>query len=191
MDFKLLTASSSAWLDAVMDDFDHFLLDHASCEKKASGMAISMISHYPDQPRLIEAMLNLALEELSHFRDVVSIILEKGLQPAADSKDPYIGALHKGMDQGKELYLMDRLLISSIVEARGAERFGLIAQALPKGKLKTFYEEITESEERHYLLFLNLAEEFYSQEMIRPRLEQLLDLEAELIRTLPARAALH
>ncbi len=36
------------WIGSVMADFDAFLLDHASAEKKASGMAMSMISHYPD-----------------------------------------------------------------------------------------------------------------------------------------------
>ena len=36
------------------------------------------------------------------------------------------------------MYLLDRLLIGSLVEARGCERFGLIAQALPDGPLKHF-----------------------------------------------------
>ncbi len=71
MDFTLRETSSVAWLETVMADFDSFLKDHASCEKKASGMAMSMISHYPDKPELITGMLNLAVEELSHFRDVM------------------------------------------------------------------------------------------------------------------------
>src|SRR6056300_424079 len=125
MDFTLKQVTSSAWLETVMADFDNFLLDHASCEKKASGMAISMLSHYPDKPELVREMLNLAVEELNHFRDVVRLILEK---------DQYIQRLHKAMDKGKEAYMLDRLLIASIVEARGAERFGIIAQALPEDK---------------------------------------------------------
>ena len=39
-----------------MADFDSFLLDHAAAEKKASGMAISMLSHYPDKVELVAAM---------------------------------------------------------------------------------------------------------------------------------------
>ena len=191
MDFSLQETTSRAWLDAVMADFDTFLLDHASCEKKASGMAISMISHYPDKPDLVKEMLNLAIEEMSHFRDVVRIILDRKLEPAADSKDEYVNRLHKAMDKGKEAYMLDRLLIASIVEARGAERFGMIAAELPQGKLKKFYQAITDSESRHYLLFLELAENYYKEAAISPRLNELLEIEAQIIRTLPHRAALH
>mgnify|MGYP006081793909 FL=1 len=191
MDFSLQESTSKAWLDAVMADFDSFLLDHASCEKKASGMAISMISHYPDKPDLVKEMLNLAIEEMSHFRDVVRIILDRQLEPAADGKDEYVNRLHKAMDKGKEAYMLDRLLIASIVEARGAERFGMIAAALAQGKLKKFYQAITDSESRHYQLFLNLAEIYYEETAITPRLNELLDIEAQIIRTLPFRAALH
>jgi tRNA-(ms[2]io[6]A)-hydroxylase len=191
MDYSLKVKTSSAWLDTVMADFDTFLLDHASCEKKASGMAMSMISHYPDKPRLIREMLNLAVEELSHFRDVVRLILDQGLQTSADTKDEYINQLHKSMDQGKDAYLLDRLLIASIVEARGAERFGLIADALPEGRLKNFYRAITDSESRHYRLFLDLAREYFPDDTILPRLEDLLTVEAGIIRNLPVKAALH
>ncbi|MGA1741888.1 MAG: tRNA-(ms[2]io[6]A)-hydroxylase [Pseudohongiellaceae bacterium] len=191
MDFKLKQHSQQSWLDAVLGDFDQFLVDHASCEKKASGMAISMISHYPDKPILVKAMLDLAIEELAHFRDVMALLLERGLQSGSDQKDPYVNHLHKAMDQGAEAYLLDRLLIASIVEARGAERFGMIAKALPDGRLKTFYQSITESENQHYKLFLSLAEQYCETNLILPRLQQLLEIEADIIQQLPDRPALH
>lgn len=191
MDFTLRETSSVAWLETVMADFDSFLKDHASCEKKASGMAMSMISHYPDKPELITGMLNLAVEELSHFRDVMRLILDRDLEPAADARDEYVNSLHRAMDQGKDAYLLDRLLIASIVEARGAERFTMIAEALPKGKLKNFYSAISDSEARHYQLFLSLAEQYFPEEKISPRLEALLNIEADIIRRLPLKPALH
>ncbi len=191
MDFTLRAQTSVEWLETVLGDFDTFLKDHASCEKKASGMAISMISHYPDRPVLVREMLSLAVEELSHFRDVVRLLLDRGLEPAGDARDKYINQLHKAMDQGKEAYLLDRLLIASIVEARGAERFGLIADALDKGKLRNFYRAITDSESRHYQLFLDLAEEYFPKPTIIERLDQLLDTEATILRSLPLKAALH
>ena len=191
MDFELHCPSSQTWLNAVMSDFDSFLLDHASCEKKASGMAMSMISHYPDKPDLIREMLKLAVEEMSHFRDVMRIILEKNLTPTADIKDEYINRLHQTMDQGKDAYLLDRLLIGSIVEARGAERFGMIANALSEGKLKKFYQAITDSESRHYLLFLKLAKQYFPENRVNDRLEQLLELEARIVDSLPVKAQLH
>jgi len=191
MDFSLKVPTSQAWLDTVLADFDTFLADHASCEKKASGMAMSMISHYPDRPELITNMLNLAIEELSHFRDVMRLILERDLQPSADQKDEYVNRLHQAMDQGKEAYLLDRLLIASIVEARGAERFGMIAGEVVEPRLKKFYQAITDSEARHYQMFLDLAELYFPAERITPRLEQLLEIEADIIRTLPMKPALH
>ncbi|MAM71042.1 MAG: tRNA-(ms[2]io[6]A)-hydroxylase [Gammaproteobacteria bacterium] len=191
LDFNLREASPQGWLDSVLSDFDQFLVDHASCEKKASGMAMSMISHYPDKPVLVKAMLNLALEELAHFRDVMEILLDKGLQAGADSKDEYVNRLLHTMNRGSEAYLLDRLLIASIIEARGAERFGMIAEALPAGGLKTFYENISASEARHYLLFLQLAEQHCDVAELESRLEELLDIEAEIMRSLPLRAALH
>jgi tRNA-(ms[2]io[6]A)-hydroxylase len=191
IDFKLKYNSSQSWLKTVLGDFDQFLVDHASCEKKASGMAVSMISHYPDKPILVKAMLDLAIEELSHFRDVMDLLISRGLQSGADEKDPYVNQLHKAMDQGSEAYLLDRLLIASIVEARGAERFGMIANALPDGPLKTFYNSITESENQHYQLFLSLAEQHCDPAKIPSRLVDLLDIEANIVKHLPDRPALH
>lgn len=191
MDFVLKEPTPQAWLDTVLADFDAFLLDHASCEKKASGMAMSMISHYPDKPELITEMLHLAVEELSHFRDVVRLILDRNLQPGADTRDEYVNRLHAAMDQGKDAYLLDRLLIASIVEARGAERFGLIAGALTDPRLQKFYQAISDSESRHYHLFLVLAARYFPADRIRARLDVLLDIEAGILRSLPLKPALH
>jgi tRNA-(ms[2]io[6]A)-hydroxylase len=191
MTLELLSASSSAWLDTVLADFDTFLCDHASCEKKASGMAMSLIAHYPDKPVLIRAMLNLAVEELSHFREVMRHLLDKGLTPTKDTRDHYVNQLQALMDQGKHMYLLDRLLIGAIVEARGAERFGLVAEALPVGRLKNFYAGITDSESRHYQVFLELAAQYYPEDTIKARLPVLLQHEDSILAQLPLKAALH
>ena len=188
---ELKCASPDAWLQTVLADFDTFLIDHASCEKKASGMAMSILSHYPDKPVLIREMLNLAVEELSHFRDVMRLVLERQLTPTPDTPDEYVNQLRKHMDQGKEGYLLDRLLVGAIVEARGAERFGLIAAGLPDERLKKFYQGITDSESRHYVLFLTLAEQLCDPALIAPRLDTLLNAEARIISSLPFKAALH
>lgn len=189
--YQLRQPSPIEWLETVLNNFDEFLIDHAAAEKKASGMATSMLSHYPDKPELVEAMCELALEEMLHFRDVVKLLHERGLQLAADSKDHYINEFRKHLRKGTAVYFLDRLLIGSIVEARGAERFGLIADALPEGKLKKFYLAITESERRHDDLFLKFAYEYFEREAVDARLDELLDIEASIIRSLPIIAALH
>lgn len=174
-----------------MSDFDSFLLDHAAAEKKASGMAMSMLSHYPDRIELVVAMADLAIEELSHYREVVKWIHQRGLITAADKKDQYIILFRKTIRKESEAYLLDRLLTASIIEARGAERFSLVAQALDNAPLKAFYQSIARSEERHYTLFLDLAKTYIDNAVVDQRWCELLDLEAEIVKGLPIQAALH
>ena len=174
-----------------MEDFDSFLLDHAAAEKKASGMAISMLSHYPDRTELVAAMADLAVEELSHYREVVKWIHQRGLITAADEKDPYVLAFRESIRQGRDVYLLDRLLTASIIEARGAERFALVAEALEPGPLKKFYRSIARSEDRHFELFLDLANQYLDRNVVDQRWDELLNIEAGIVAELPIRAALH
>ena len=108
-----------------------------------------------------------------------------------DEKDHYVNALRRNIRHGEPHYLMDRLLIAGIVEARGAERFGLIAEALPKGELKRFYQSITRSELAHEGLFLKLARQYFDSAEVRTRLDELLEAEAAVVIELPFRLALH
>jgi tRNA-(ms[2]io[6]A)-hydroxylase len=190
-DSPLRYATPNAWTDAVLADFDSFLLDHATAEKKASGMAISMLSHYPDRTDLVTAMADLAIEELTHYREVLKWIHLRGLTIAPDQKDPYVVAFRASIRQGREAYLLDRLLTASIIEARGAERFALVAGALEVGPLKKFYQSIARSEERHFELFLGLAKQYVAHDTIVQRWHELLDIEAAIVAGLPLRAALH
>ncbi|HKD12502.1 MAG TPA: tRNA-(ms[2]io[6]A)-hydroxylase [Thermoanaerobaculia bacterium] len=179
------------WIECVLRDFDSFLLDHAACERKASGTAMNLVSHYPDRRELVAAMIELAQEELSHFARVYERIAERGLTLAPDSKDPYVGRLSREFRQGSGAYFLDRLLVGGIVEARGCERFGIVAETLPEGSMKEFYRDIASSEARHRGLFLRLARVYFPEEEIAPRLEELLDIEARVIRQLPLRSAVH
>lgn len=181
----------SRWAQNIVDNFDRFLLDHAAAEKKASGMAMSMVSHYPDKAELVDTMTDLAIEELSHFREVLKLIHARGLQLGPDTRDQYVIDFRKSIRKGSELYLMDRLLIGGIIEARGAERFGLVAGALPAGKLKNFYQAITRSERRHFDTFVNLAYLYLERDAVDARLDELLDIEASLAQALPFTPALH
>lgn len=189
--FKLAYQTPPQWVTAVLADFDAFLLDHAAAEKKASGMAISMLSHYPDRVELVAAMADLAVEEMTHYREVVKIIHSRGKITASDEKDAYVNEFRKALRKGSDLYFLDRLLVGGIIEARGAERFGLVAQALPEGQLKTFYTAITRSEERHLGLMFELAYRYFDNAIVDDRLQQLAAIEADIIASQPMRAALH
>ena len=180
-----------SWALTVLDDFNTFLNDHAAAEKKASGMALSMALHYNDKADIVAAMIDLAVEELDHFRSVVKLLHQRNINLARDEKDLYVNSLRQQVRNGKEDYFLDRLLLGAVIEARGAERFGLIADALPAGELKDFYIAIRASEERHNSLFIQLAGNHFSELKINARLDQLLAFEAKLVASLPDRAALH
>ena len=179
------------WIKVVIQEFDLFLKDHASCEKKASGMAMSMASHYPDRPRLLNAMIDLAVEELNHYREVVRILIGRDQQPGPDTKDHYVLELNKLVRKGKEYFLLDRLLIAALVERRGAERFRIISEHVREPNLKKFYTSITQSEDRHWRLFLNLANEYFSEEEITDQFFLLASKENIIMQGLPIKPALH
>jgi tRNA-(ms[2]io[6]A)-hydroxylase len=186
-----LLPSPEAWVDTVLQDFETFLQDHASAEKKASGMALSMASHYPDRLDLVSAMVDLAVEELNHYREVMRILLGRKIAPRADRKDAYVTQLNKQVRKDAEYFLLDRLLVAAVVERRGAERFGLIAEHITDPAMKKFYAAITASEERHWQLFVQLAWDHCAVDEIEPRFNQLADYENNLVSTLPVAATLH
>lgn len=188
---KLGYHTPDQWTQAVLADFDSFLLDHAAAEKKAAGMAISMLSHYPDRVELVAAMAELAVEEMTHYREVVKLIHQRGQLTTKDEKDPYVNQFRAALRKSSDGYFLDRLLIGGIIEARGAERFGLIAAALPAGNLKNFYRSITRSEQRHLGVMVDLAYRYFDAAQVDPRLSELLAIEAKIVAGLPYRAALH
>lgn len=189
--FELKYKTPFEWTESVLADFDQFLQDHAAAEKKASGMAVSMLSHYPDRKNLVRAMADLAIEELIHFKQVLKIMQAKGVQLANDQKDPYVKEIRKVFRNGQDVFFLDRLLVAAVIEARGHERFALVGEALPAGKEKDFYVTIAKSEEKHKNLFIELAYEYFEKAEVDHRLEEILTEEANICRQLPFRAALH
>jgi tRNA-(ms[2]io[6]A)-hydroxylase len=188
---RLGVKTSPEWLTVVLSDFDHFLIDHALCERKASALAMSLVAHYPDKTELVTAMVALAIEELEHFRQVFELIKERKLLLIADGKDDYVNRLRSLIRKPSDEYFLDRLLIASIIEGRGTERFELVAKGLTDPKLQGFYMEFWRAEARHHGLFLRLAKIYYPALEVDRRYEYLLAEEAKIITSLPLRAAVH
>ncbi len=191
MMFELKYNTPFEWTEVVLADFDRFLQDHAAAEKKASGMAMSMLSHYPDRKKLVRAMADLAIEELIHFKEVLKILEARNVTLGKDEKDLYIKQIREVFRNGKDVFFLDRLLVAGVIEARGHERFSLVGQALPEGPEKTFYQEIAASEEKHKFLFVELAYLYFDKDEVDQRLEEILVAEAKICENLPFRAALH
>lgn len=187
----LKAKTPAAWAAKALADFDSFLLDHASCERKASAVGMSMVAHYPDRTEMIEPMIQFAREELEHFHQVYRVIEKRGLQLTSDTKDEYVNLLLKHVRPESEDRFLDRLLISGIIEARGTERMGLVADALSEPALKNLYVRLTRAEDRHKDFFVRMALLYFSNDEVSSRLDELLDAESEIIEQLPPRNALH
>ncbi len=187
----LKCATDPAWVQTILNDFDAFLADHANCERKASALAMSLIVRYPDRTRIIPELISIAREELQHFEQVYDLMRERGVPLLKDSPDPYVNALIKLMRHGYDDRFIDQLLVSSVVESRGAERFRIIAEALTDEKLKTFYDDLWKAELKHGHQFVAMALEYYESELIYPRLDELMEAEAAIIGQLEWRASLH
>jgi len=188
---RLRAPTPAGWLAAVLGDFGAFLLDHAACERKASASAMAFVAHYPDRRALVEGCLALAQEELAHFEAVWRRLDARGLTLAADTRSPYMERLSKEFRKGSDAYFLDRLLCAGIAEARGGERFGLVAGGLPPGEDRDFYREIARAEVRHQDLYLRLAGLYFAAPAVEARLDSLLAVEAGIVADLPVRPALY
>lgn len=180
------------WAKNAIKDLPSFLRDHADCERKASSMAMSFVAKAPDKKEIIPELIDTAIEELEHFQSVYEIMERMGvLLPHKIEKDPYIEALMKLTRTAPEDRLIDRLLLASIIETRGAERFRLISEAIEDEELKGFYKKLWTSEANHGNIFVKMALNYRPKEEIYDRLNALNIEEGKICEKLPWRHAVH
>ncbi len=192
LNLDIKTPSKQEWVDAVMADFDSFLQDHADCERKASSMAMSLVAKYPDRKEILPELIATGIEELEHFQQVYEIMESRGISlNHSIGGDPYVQALVKKCHSGILERFLDRLLIASVVETRGAERFRLVSEALTDPELKRFYKLLWASEAKHGHIFVKMALNYFDEEKVYDRLRYWVDVESEIIEGLDIRAALH
>jgi len=190
---ELAVPSSQAWLDTVMNDFDSFLQDHADCERKASAMAMSFVAKYPDRHEIIPELIETGIEELEHFQQVYKLMQQRGVSLAPEmAPDMYIKQLmslgHGGTPQTR---FRDRLLLASLIECRGCERFKLVSEAQEDAELSRFYKVLWASEAKHSHIFIHMATRYFEETEVLSRLDELIEAESRIIGELPLRAALH
>ncbi len=188
---ELRVATRPEWVAAVRADLPAFLRDHAACERKAAAFVTHLIAHYPDVPWLVRPMIAVAREELQHFADVHKVMTARGIIPGPDEKDVYVRALTARPFTPGYSGLGQRLLVAGVIEARGAERFGLLAQGLAGEGLGAFYTKLTLSEQGHAARFIRLASRVLEPAEVHAELDALLDFEAGVVAELPLRARLH
>jgi tRNA-(ms[2]io[6]A)-hydroxylase len=82
---------------------------------------------------------------------------------------------------------MDQLLVNALIEARSCERFRLLSEKLSDPGLRKFYYELMVSEANHYVNFVNLAKEYNPEAEVKQRLQEMLEAEAEIMKSLELR----
>lgn len=188
----LLQPTDPRWIDAVAEDLPGLLADHAHCELKAAQSALSMIGRFGGEaPELVAPLSKLAREETAHFREVSEHMEARGVSLSRPEKDDYVVALRKAARaDGEAAPLLDRLLVSALIEARSCERFRVLAEGLDDETLSAFYRGLMAAEARHFTLFSGLAEARFGAEA-RRRLGRLAEREAEVAHALPLGPTVH
>lgn len=188
----LAAATDPKWVRMILDNFDEFLVDHADCERKASATAMTFVAKCPDRVQIAKPMINLALEELRHFKQVYLLMEKRGLRlHSRMPEDPYVSRLMALCRTSPDERFLDRMIVMSVVETRGAERFGILYKALQDPELKAFYRGLYLAESKHGNVFLHLVQKYYDAAVIEERLKFFLEKEAEIVAGLPWRPSLH
>ncbi len=181
------------WVNIVEKNIEEILVDHAYCEQKAASTAISLIIGYPEYTELVTEMTLLAQEEMSHFKMVHDLLIERGLTLGRERKDEYVNIIMKFFPKGgdRNTQLIHRLLYAALIEARSCERFRLLSEQLEDKKLAQFYRKLMISEAGHYTMFLAFARKFGDREEVDKKWQDLLDYEASVMKDLSVSERIH
>jgi len=168
------------------------LQDHADGERKVAANSMGLIAKYPDKVEMIPELVQNAIEELVHFKMVYKLMLERGVQLRHSiPKDEYAVAMIKKAHSGRVERFLDRLLIVSISEVRGKERFGAMEEVLEDPQLKSLYRKIRIDEEKHGTIFVDLALMYFDEDVVAKRIKYWEDVEDEIFNSIPLRPAIH
>lgn len=181
------------WVNIVEKNINEILIDHAYCELKAASTAISLINSFPEYTELVQEMMNLVKEEMSHFKMVHDRLLDNGIELGRDRKDEYVIELLKFFPKGgsRDTQLVHRLLYAGLIEARSCERFKLLSEELLDEDLAKFYRDLMVSEANHYSMFLSFARKYGIREEVDQKWQELLDYEAKIMSSLSTDASIH
>lgn len=181
------------WVNIVEKNIEDILTDHAYCEQKAASTAVSLIVSFPEYTELVQEMIDLVNEEMSHFKMVHDLILERGWVLGRDRKDDYVIQLLKFFPKGgsRTTQLLHRLLYAALIEARSCERFRLLSENLEDKKLAKFYRKLMISEAGHYTMFLKFARQYSDKAEVDKKWQELLEYEAGIMKALGTKETIH
>lgn len=182
-----------AWGRAVLADPIRLLIDHAFLEKKAATNAMELMTRWPNDwlEGWVDAMTAIARDEAAHLAQVTRLLQRRGGRMDRFHKNPYANSLRALVRKGEPTEILDRLLVSALIEVRSCERFAVLAAAAADAELAAFYRALYVSEFEHYKIFLDLARRFVNAAAVDARWQQMLGAEAKIIAAQPAGPGIH
>ena len=168
-DLPLRYSTPGQWAQKAMSDPLALLNDHAHLEKKAATNALELLNRWPEPnppENWVTAMTAVARDEVEHLAVVTRLLARRGGKLTKSHSNPYASELHKLVRKGLgPEELIDRLMISALIEARSCERFQLLGEACEDDpELRKLYRGLWASEHGHYRTFIQLAEQLLPSE---------------------------
>lgn len=193
---RLKLPTDPRWVNIAEKNLQEVLTDHAFCEQKAASAAISFIVQFPEFPELVDAMTELAREEMEHFQRVHDHLKKRGLKLGWERKDPYVHDLREFFKAkggaGRMTHLVYSLLTAAMIEARSCERFKVLSEGIQDPELSAFYADLMKSEAMHYTLFLKFARSFGKDIMdVDAIWEEFLSFEADVMKRYGTKEFIH
>lgn len=185
----LLCPTPQSWIDQALQHPEILLIDHANCEKKAAGTALTLLFRHVDKEDLQYKLSRLAREELRHFEQVAELMKRRGVLYRPLSASLYAQRLHAHIRKNEPGRLVDTLIVGAYIEARSCERFHRLAPFLDE-ELGGFYVSLLASEARHYQDYLGMARQ-YAGEPIDGRVAFFAEIERQAILTPDAEFRFH
>ncbi len=189
--FRLDYATPPEWVARVEEDPLRLLSDHAHCELKAAASAQTLIVRNPRKGSLVRELAAVASEELAHFRLVIEALEARGGKLDFAEPSPYAEGLQSAAGGDSPDKLLDRLLLSHLIELRSLERFHLLAEYLADRELGAMYRGLMASEANHQALFVRLAKELHDPERVEAREAVLRAREGALVARLGFDGRMH
>lgn len=188
---SLKSETHDSWLCQVDDDLESVLIDHAHCERKAAGTAMSLLNAYVTNESLCRQMTEIVNEELEHFQMVLELLRKRGIAFKRIPPSSYGKRLHEHAAKTEPQRAVDRLLVASLIEARSCERFSRLSEHVDDHELSEFYASLFESEARHHTTYVKLAYDYADEAAVHTRLDELATVEAGIISQGDAFARMH
>jgi tRNA-(ms[2]io[6]A)-hydroxylase len=184
-----------AWADQALRRPLDLLNDHAHLEKKAASNALELLNRWPEPSppeNWVTAMTSVARDEAEHLGTVTRMLARRGGTLTRHHRNPYAYELRQLVRRGQGPdELMDRLMVSALIEARSCERFEILSRRCDDTELAKLYRGLFSSERGHYRVFIHLAEQIRPETEVHHRWDETLDAEAEIIARQPTGPRMH